>query len=73
MNASQNVGQNTYEVWKLTTGGGWFHPIHIHLISFFVLFRNDPRNAGNLEVYEQMSPKDVVQLHPSTTIYVVAR
>jgi spore coat protein A, manganese oxidase len=69
----QDVGQNTYEVWKLKTGGGWFHPIHIHLISFFVLFRNKPENNGELEVYEQQSPKDVVNLWPSTTIYVVAR
>ncbi len=38
--AAGNVGQNTWEVWCLETGGGWFHPIHIHLVDFYVLARN---------------------------------
>jgi hypothetical protein len=27
--AASDVGQNTWEVWKFSTGGGWFHPIHV--------------------------------------------
>ena len=23
----QDVGQNTWELWELETGGGWFHPV----------------------------------------------
>ena len=27
-----NVGQNTVELWTLESGGGWVHPIHVHLV-----------------------------------------
>jgi FtsP/CotA-like multicopper oxidase with cupredoxin domain len=37
--AAENVGQNTWELWKFQSGGGWFHPVHIHLVDFFVLKR----------------------------------
>jgi FtsP/CotA-like multicopper oxidase with cupredoxin domain len=29
---SQDVGQNTIELWNLKSGGGWIHPIHVHLV-----------------------------------------
>jgi FtsP/CotA-like multicopper oxidase with cupredoxin domain len=28
------------EIWTLKSGGGWVHPVHIHLSSFFVLSRD---------------------------------
>jgi FtsP/CotA-like multicopper oxidase with cupredoxin domain len=28
------------EIWTLTSGGGWSHPIHIHLTEFYILSRN---------------------------------
>lgn len=28
------------EIWTLTAGGGWQHPVHIHLTEFFILSRN---------------------------------
>ena len=69
--AAEDVGQNTWELWEFNTGGGWFHPVHIHLIDFFVIKRI---GAGNgVREYENMSPKDVFYLGPSNTIYVVAR
>lgn len=33
--AANDIGQNTWELWKFKSGGGWFHPVHIHLIDFF--------------------------------------
>ena len=27
-----DVGQNTVELWTLEAGGGWVHPVHIHLV-----------------------------------------
>jgi hypothetical protein len=30
--AASDVGQNTWELWKITTGGGWFHPVHMHMV-----------------------------------------
>jgi FtsP/CotA-like multicopper oxidase with cupredoxin domain len=35
--AAEDVGHNTWELWKLETGGGWFHPVHMHLVDFFIL------------------------------------
>lgn len=68
--AAEDVGQNTWELWKFSTGGGWFHPIHIHLIDFFVLKRE---GARSVQLYERNTPKDVFYLGPSNTVYVVAR
>ena len=49
------VGQNTWEVWCLRTGGGWFHPIHIHLVDFYVIARN--RDPAQVRSYETFMPK----------------
>eukprot|EP00877_Chromochloris_zofingiensis_P011113 jgi/Chrzof1/6255/Cz17g17180.t1 len=68
--AATDVGQNTWELWELKTGGGWFHPIHMHLVDFFVLTRD---RDGGLQPYERLAPKDVVYLGPSQDIFVVAR
>ena len=70
--AAADVGQNTWEVWRLETGGGWFHPIHIHLIDMFII-RRVGGDGNGVRPYEQLSPKDVVYLGPGTTIYLVAR
>jgi FtsP/CotA-like multicopper oxidase with cupredoxin domain len=29
-----NVGQNFVEIWQLKAGGGWVHPVHVHLIQW---------------------------------------
>src|SRR5207245_6457812 len=36
-----NPTRGTAEIWTLTSGGGWVHPVHIHLTEFFVLSRDD--------------------------------
>jgi FtsP/CotA-like multicopper oxidase with cupredoxin domain len=42
---------NTIEVWDLENrSGGWFHPIHLHLVDFQILSRTDGR--GRVETYE---------------------
>jgi FtsP/CotA-like multicopper oxidase with cupredoxin domain len=66
----QDVGQNTFELWMFKTGGGWYHPIHVHLIDFLVIQRDG--TSGVLS-YESMTPKDVVFLGPSQKIWVIAR
>jgi FtsP/CotA-like multicopper oxidase with cupredoxin domain len=75
--AATDVGQNTWEVWKFKTGGGWFHPIHVHLVDFFVLKRErevlGQSLTENVKTYEYLSPKDVFYLGPSQTVYVLAR
>jgi hypothetical protein len=75
--AAEDVGQNTWELWQFRSGGGWFHPIHMHLVDFLVIKR-EKETLGfiqpvNLRTYEQLAPKDVFYLGPSETVYVLAR
>ena len=74
--AASDVGQNTWEVWKFKTGGGWFHPIHMHLVDFFLLRRKGGASTdvnNGLRTNEIWSPKDVFYLGPSEEVYVLAR
>ncbi|MCW2822130.1 MAG: bilirubin oxidase [Marmoricola sp.] len=59
------------EIWELTnTSGGWFHPVHIHLVDFQVLSRNG--SASNVLAYET-GPKDVVYVGENETVRVAMR
>lgn len=77
--AAEDVGQNTWELWKFKTGGGWFHPIHLHLVDFFLIRRKTddplipPYPGDGLRSNERMIPKDVFYLGPSETVYAIAR
>jgi FtsP/CotA-like multicopper oxidase with cupredoxin domain len=52
--ANPNLGDT--EVWEIENkSGGWFHPVHIHLIDFKVLSRN-----GKPPFAWELGPKDVV-------------
>jgi FtsP/CotA-like multicopper oxidase with cupredoxin domain len=33
--------QDTAEIWTFESGGGWLHPVHVHLETFLVLSRED--------------------------------
>ena len=68
--AAEDIGQNTWELWKFKTGGGWFHPVHIHLIDFLMLKRD---GDFGIQPYEYLSLKDVLYLAPSNTIWTIAR
>jgi spore coat protein A, manganese oxidase len=64
-----NPGFEDVEVWELeNASGGWFHPIHIHLVDFRVL----DRNGRPPEPYEQ-GPKDVVYVGEHDLVRVVMR
>jgi len=59
------------EIWKLTnSSGGWFHPVHIHLVDFQVLSRNG--SASGVLPYER-GPKDVVYVGENETVRVAMR
>ena len=53
--------QNTAELWTLTSGGGWLHPVHNHLEEFQILSRN-----GKAVPVDERARKDVVRLGDST-------
>jgi spore coat protein A, manganese oxidase len=57
------------EVWTLENrSGGWFHPIHVHLIDFLILDRNGaPPRA------QERGPKDVVYLGENETIRFIGK
>jgi spore coat protein A, manganese oxidase len=64
-----NPKQNATEIWELENpGGGWFHPVHIHLVDFKVL----DRNGRAPEPYEK-GPKDVVYVGESEKVRVIMK
>jgi FtsP/CotA-like multicopper oxidase with cupredoxin domain len=55
-NVVANPASGDVQVWEITNkSGGWFHPVHIHLVDFKIL----SRNGSPAFSYEQ-GPKDVV-------------
>ncbi|NEK58756.1 multicopper oxidase family protein [Geodermatophilus sabuli] len=57
------------ELWELeNNSGGWFHPIHLHLVDFKIL----DRDGRPPEPYER-GPKDVVYLGENETVRIIAR
>ena len=62
-------GFNDVEIWEFKNdSGGWFHPVHIHLIDFKILDRN-----GRPPFDYEKAPKDVVYLGENETVRVIAR
>lgn len=57
------------KIWEVTNkSGGWFHPVHIHLVDFKLL----TRNGKPVFNYEQ-GPKDVMYVGENETIRAVMR
>jgi spore coat protein A, manganese oxidase len=64
-----NPQRDDIEIWDVTNdSGGWFHPLHIHLVDFKVLSRNGlpPRP-------EEKGPKDVVYVGENETVRLLMR
>jgi FtsP/CotA-like multicopper oxidase with cupredoxin domain len=57
------------EIWEFqNNSGGWFHPIHTHLIDFKILDRN-----GRPPLPHERGPKDVVHQRENETVRIIAR
>ncbi|MFD1052946.1 multicopper oxidase family protein [Terrabacter terrigena] len=64
-----NPREGDVEIWEIrNSSGGWFHPVHIHLIDFRILDRN-----GKPPMPHELGPKDVVYVGENETVRVVAR
>ncbi|QIN80711.1 multicopper oxidase domain-containing protein [Rubrobacter marinus] len=64
-----NPALGDVEIWEFTNNsGGWFHPIHTHLIDFKIL----SRDGGSPHPYEG-GPKDVAYVGEGETVRVIAR
>jgi FtsP/CotA-like multicopper oxidase with cupredoxin domain len=60
---------NDVEIWRLyNKSGGWFHPVHIHLVDFKVLDRN-----GKPPFDYEKGPKDVVYVGEGESVNVIMR
>jgi len=59
------------ELWQIENkGGGWFHPLHIHLVDFKVISRRG--GSGKVQPWE-LGPKDVVYVGEGETVQVLAK
>lgn len=57
------------EIWDLqNNSGGWFHPVHIHLIDFKILSRN-----GRPPFAYEQGPKDVAYVGEGETVKVMMK
>src|SRR3712207_8129581 len=58
------VEPRSTEIWEVeNSSGGWFHPLHVHLVDFQVLSRN-----GRPPRPEELGPKDVVYVGEGETV-----
>jgi FtsP/CotA-like multicopper oxidase with cupredoxin domain len=61
--------EGAIEKWIIQNkSGGWFHPLHIHLVDFKVLRRN-----GALPLPHEAGPKDVVYTGENETVELLVR
>jgi len=64
-----NPGFNDVEIWEIENrSGGWFHPVHIHLVDFQILSRN-----GRPPFPYERGPKDVVYVGEGETVRLVMK
>ena len=64
-----NPKSGDVQIWEITNkSGGWFHPVHIHLVDFKML----TRNGKPVFNYEQ-GPKDVAYVGENETIRAIMR
>jgi len=65
-----NVRPGTVEKWIIkNSSGGWFHPVHIHLVDFRVV----KRNGGAPFAWEAAGGKDVVYVGEGETVELLMR
>jgi spore coat protein A, manganese oxidase len=67
VDANPEVGST--EIWEVTNeSGGWFHPLHVHLVDFRILSRN-----GQPALAYEQGPKDVVYVGEKETVRLLMR
>lgn len=64
-----NPGLGDTEIWEIENkSGGWFHPVHIHLIDFKILSRN-----GKAPFAWELGPKDVVYVGEGEKVRLIMK
>ncbi|RJT74310.1 multicopper oxidase family protein [Arthrobacter cheniae] len=60
---------NSVEIWEIeNSSGGWFHPLHIHLVDFQILSR-----SGRAPFAYERGPKDVVYVGEGETVRLLMK
>jgi FtsP/CotA-like multicopper oxidase with cupredoxin domain len=68
-----NPQRDDIEIWDVTNeSGGWFHPLHIHLVDFKVLSRTKS-GVSQPPRPEEKGPKDVVYVGENETVRLLMR
>jgi FtsP/CotA-like multicopper oxidase with cupredoxin domain len=65
----QNIALDSWELWNHKGGGGWHHPLHIHLIDYY----NIEVNGKLPQYYQFLVPKDMTPLWEGYEIRMQAR
>ena len=66
---SAHPAANAVEIWEFkNSSGGWFHPVHVHLIDFKILDRN-----GKPPFDYEKAPKDVAYVGENETVRMIGR
>ena len=64
-----NPGLGDVEVWTYQNGGGgWFHPVHMHLVDQQILSRN-----GRPPFDYELGPKDVIYVGENESVDIIMR
>jgi FtsP/CotA-like multicopper oxidase with cupredoxin domain len=68
-NVVSNPKLGDVQVWEIkNSSGGWFHPVHIHLVDFKILDRN-----GKAPYAFEQGPKDVAYIGENETVRAIMR
>ena len=60
-----------FEIWRIENkSGGWYHPLHIHLVDFQIISRKG--GAGRVQPWEK-GPKDVVYVGEGEIVEVLVQ
>jgi spore coat protein A, manganese oxidase len=69
-----NPGIDDVEIWELENPhGGWFHPVHIHLVDFQILDRSIKGGPAQPPMPHERGPKDVAYVGEDEVVRVIMR
>lgn len=66
---AKDIKRDTWEVWRLRTDNANWHSIHINLVNFICL----RRNQGPCYAQEQGAAKDVIHIDPGDEVYILVK
>lgn len=76
----RNVPRGTTEKWAVHGGGGWSHPVHVHLVDFKILDRvattplfNSTPGRNYVTPYELAAMKDVATVGNNEEVTFLAK